>query len=675
MKNSKLLKNLLSLLAVIITLSGANNLFGQGYLATSTSSVAIGTGTKTFTTQSGLAYLPNDYVRISASATQYIEGNVTSYSGTTMVISEVLKAGTGTFANWNISLAGKQGTTGATGATGPAGVAGATGPTGATGATGAAGSANAWNLTGNTGTLTGTNYIGTGDNVDLMFKVNGQQAGIIDNANNNRSTALGYQALSQETANSFNQNAALGYMALSSNTTGRYNNAVGSQALFSNTNASDNNALGYEALYFNTTGLDNNAIGTQTLYYNTTGSGNDALGYVALGRNTTGSGNDAIGYNALFYNTTGSFNIAFGVYALSRNVTGANNCAIGYNALSYNIEDSNNTAIGYQAIEMATGSQNTAVGSGGTLSVSGASNCSLVGYAATSAAPGNECVIGNHSVTSIGGIVSWTKFSDARIKDNIQQNVPGLNFINRLSPVSYHLNVDKVNQYTNSPDRDVDFPGKHDIEKITFSGFLAQDVDAAAQSIGYDFSGVDKNKGPLLGLRYEDFIPSMVKAIQELSQKNEALETTNAALVAANTALQTANAAQQTTNQQILNRLSQVESSLSECCSNYQSPAGQNRQGAAFNTSVSSDVPSLEQNVPNPYNASTYIKFYLPATATAGQLVITDMNGQTLRQYNIGNTGVGTQAITAGEFAQGAYTYTLYVDGKKVDSKQMIITK
>ena len=31
-------------------------------------------------------------------------------------------------------------------------------------------------------------------------------------------------------------------------------------------------------------------------------------------------------------------------------------------------------------------------------------------------------------------------------------------------------------------------------EQIDYSGFIAQEVEASAQSIGYDFSGVDKPK-------------------------------------------------------------------------------------------------------------------------------------------------------------------------------------
>jgi len=57
----------------------------------------------------------------------------------------------------------------------------------------------------------------------------------------------------------------------------------------------------------------------------------------------------------------------------------------------------------------------------------------------------------------------------------------------------------------------------YEIEKIKMTGFLAQDVEAAAKSIGYDFSGVDvpKNSTDLYGLKYGDFVVPLVKAVQE----------------------------------------------------------------------------------------------------------------------------------------------------------------
>ena len=57
------------------------------------------------------------------------------------------------------------------------------------------------------------------------------------------------------------------------------------------------------------------------------------------------------------------------------------------------------------------------------------------------------------------------------------------------------------------------------------SGFIAQDVEQAANAIGYDFSGVDapKNENDFYGLRYAEFVVPLVKAVQELSAENDLL--------------------------------------------------------------------------------------------------------------------------------------------------------
>jgi hypothetical protein len=62
----------------------------------------------------------------------------------------------------------------------------------------------------------------------------------------------------------------------------------------------------------------------------------------------------------------------------------------------------------------------------------------------------NKVRIGNASVSSNGGQVSWTAYSDARIKTKVKENVPGLEFINLLKPVTYHFDVDKQNEIMGS---------------------------------------------------------------------------------------------------------------------------------------------------------------------------------------------------------------------------------
>jgi hypothetical protein len=77
--------------------------------ATSTTSLLIGTGSKTFTTQSGKAFVVGQYV-IAASTTtpsNYMIGQVTSYSTTTLILNVIKIGGSGTIANWTISVTGE----------------------------------------------------------------------------------------------------------------------------------------------------------------------------------------------------------------------------------------------------------------------------------------------------------------------------------------------------------------------------------------------------------------------------------------------------------------------------------------------------------------------------------------------------------------------------------------
>ena len=96
---------------------GVQGSLGPGYQATSTTSLEIGTGTKVFTTQLGLAYTAGARVKAASDAdtASFMVGNVTSYSGTTLTVSVDRVGGSGTLADWNINVAGEDGAAGATG--------------------------------------------------------------------------------------------------------------------------------------------------------------------------------------------------------------------------------------------------------------------------------------------------------------------------------------------------------------------------------------------------------------------------------------------------------------------------------------------------------------------------------------------------------------------------------
>lgn len=88
---------------------------------TSTTSNTIGTGTKTFTTQTGKSFTTGTYVIIAnqADATKFMTGVVTSYSGSTLQVSVDSTNGSGTLASWVIQISGVRGATGPTGPAGP----------------------------------------------------------------------------------------------------------------------------------------------------------------------------------------------------------------------------------------------------------------------------------------------------------------------------------------------------------------------------------------------------------------------------------------------------------------------------------------------------------------------------------------------------------------------------
>jgi hypothetical protein len=361
----------------------------------------------------------------------------------------------------------------------------------------------------------------------LYFNTEGQEntangyTALHSNTTGSYNTANGKDALYFNTTGSYN--TANGINALHSNTTGVSNTANGVYALASNTTGDNNTANGGAALYFNTTGSWNTTNGYHSLHYNTIGSKNTANGGSALYSNTTGYDNTANGYQALYPNTTGYRNTANGSKALFSNTTGNDNTANGYQALYSNTTGIFNTANGsYALYSNTTGFRNTALGfyafSTGTAYV----NSTALGYNAYIGAS-NTIRLGDASVSSIGGDVNWTNLSDGRFKTNVTENVSGLDFVMQLRPVTYNLDMDAIAKFNNTPDS-LRLAESEALKAAELqSGFIAQEVEAAATAVGYDFHGVDKPKNETshYGLRYAEFVVPMVKAMQEQQEMIE----------------------------------------------------------------------------------------------------------------------------------------------------------
>lgn len=84
---------------------------------------------------------------------------------------------------------------------------------------------------------------------------------------------------------------------------------------------------------------------------------------------------------------------------------------------------------------------------------------------------------------------------------------------------------------------------------------------------------------------------------------------------------------------------------------------------------------ALFQNSPNPFNDATDIKYYIPLNSNMSSINIYDLNGKMLDSYEIKSEGVGKITIPGSLLDAGMYLYNLIVDGKIIDTKQMILTK
>lgn len=289
-----------------------------------------------------------------------------------------------------------------------------------------------------------------------------------------------------------------------------FNNGVGAYTLSSLTTGSWNSAFGNESLRNNTSGYENSAFGNMSLTSNTSGYRNSAFGYYSLLQSVTGAQNSAFGYYSLYANISGSNNSAFGYESLRSINEGYENSAFGARSLGNSGTGGENSAFGFGSLYWNSGNRNSAFGNKSLANVTSGSNNIGIGYNSQvpSATSDNQVRIGNTDITYAGIQVSWTITSDRRYKENISLSSLGLKFLSKLKPVSYTRKND----------------GKAKIEY----GLIAQEVEEILKQEGIENSGMlNITDEGMYELRYNDLIAPMIKAIQELSFKNEDLEMKN----------------------------------------------------------------------------------------------------------------------------------------------------
>jgi hypothetical protein len=242
-----------------------------------------------------------------------------------------------------------------------------------------------------------------------------------------------------------------------------------------------------------------NSIGDTVFKYET------AAGHVKIGSGITSSssitGSVSIGNESMSscgFNTNGPA-VAIGPESLKNGVSSGSNIAIGWRSL---LNADGATGINNQAIGVFSGSNLTTGG-----------NNIIIGHnaQASTATTSNSITLGNTSHTVLRcNVTSITSLSDARDKKEVEELPVGLNFVKGLKPVSFVWN-------------DRDNEDKRDIKDF---GFIAQDLKKSQEdaNLADTLKLVYEENPEKLEASYGKLIPILVKAIQELTAKVEALE-------------------------------------------------------------------------------------------------------------------------------------------------------
>lgn len=316
-------------------------------------------------------------------------------------------------------------------------------------------------------------------------------------------------------ASKFNMNSASTFSESSSGVSAGTNVLIGERAGISLTSGSAGGtvAIGEDAATNVTSGDSTIALGWKACGAVTTPDSNIGIGHRALGGDTaggaatTGAGNTCLGNYAGPLLTSGTFNTSIGGSSSSTLTTGSNNICIGVSALTDAADSASQIVIG-----------NSLTGKGDAVSVLGTdSSYSKLAFGAT----------------------TWFNTSDSRVKKNISYDVTGLPFIESLRPASFEYK--QPGDIDGSEDAEVvKACSGHVLSDGTESsmpkgvrlGFIAQDVKSALDSNSIDVvdSGWGVEPDGIQSVGPSAFIPSLVKAVQELSAQVAGLEARLAAI-------------------------------------------------------------------------------------------------------------------------------------------------
>ena len=240
---------------------------------------------------------------------------------------------------------------------------------------------------------------------------------------------------------------------------------------------------------------------------------------------------------------------------------------------------------------------------------------------------------GDTYVTGVLTAGELTTLSDARYKSNIQQiNSAALTKIAALNPVQYTMASGSAIALANTEQSDtvstmIMTTSNEELARANklHYGLLAQEVKALYPEL------VHEDAAGVMSINYTELIPLLIQAVQDLSEQ---------------------------------------VSALSSSSSTARKQAPKQQEG-----NTETIAATLYQNTPNPFTEETVISYIVPTEAQQASIYIYNMLGEQLSKYDISAFGDGNVTISANELYAGTFLYSLVVDGKLIDTKQMIITQ
>lgn len=220
---------------------------------------------------------------------------------------------------------------------------------------------------------------------------------------------------------------------------------------------------------------------------------------------------------------------------------------------------------------------------------------------------------------------SWAGTSDERTKKDITAYTEGLDIVNAVNPVWYTYN------------------GKGQTpEGQRFVGVIAQELKEVAQHM------VIPGQDGYMAVDPSAFTYMLINAVQELDADNKAKD-------------------QQLRTQN--ERIEQLEDRLAEIEALLQGPSSENNAAVTLTDAI------LEQNQPNPFQGSTTIGYSIPEGVQKAELRVTDLQGRLIKSVAILTRGEGQTTFDMSTLSNSTYQYSLFLDGKWIDTKQMVVTK